>query len=726
MIALGILETIQNGIFWLLLKIDAIVYTFIDWIYQIILLLAKGNILQDNTIINEMINRLYVVVGVVVLFIVAYSLLRNMANPDEALKGKESPVKLISNVVISIVLIALIPSIFTFAMNFQNALLTQNTIGKIILGENYTHTDENGNPVVIESSENIIAAGGFEIASTVFQAFFQPNTMKEAENGSGNGYCTGKQSIDTENCIHLEVDGKDYSDWWEENVNKPKNFFAVSELSDLVVEDKINYTFLISTAAGIFVIFVLLSYAIDIAIRLVKLAIYQLIAPLPILARIVPKEDIKKVFSNWLKATISTYVEVFVRLAILFFCVLIIKIVTDNFGNIISIAKENWGAVNPIILLLAQALVIVGIIAFVKQAPGIIKDITGLDGGKYGKSLMRGIGMMGASLGGGATAAIRSAAGDHEKYGWNKSRGIKENLINKGKQGLRAGTAALGGINKGIWNGRKVEKFGDIPKTAGKTSSDILNKRADIEAARGYRAYYKNAINDKINDVEGWVTGSFEAKQKVLDEVNSFLKDAKAVKSTTEGLVRDKKYMFSMVGKGETPKVHQTSDGENIIIDENTSLSAVDSIIQSLKSTGKVEDAKLADQLNNEMQQRIKKIGQEMVAVSVDNSKAADFDDKYMMSTSKGIIGEALPTLSTTESQFKVINKRYKENSSLDAVKKFIDVTTERDNAGNVTKEGGLYTDNVSKLADQLEIQAAEIQQEIKLEQERRKTKEKK
>ena len=40
------------------------------------------------------------------MFILAYSLLRSLVNPDELTKGKKSPVSIIKNVIISIALIA--------------------------------------------------------------------------------------------------------------------------------------------------------------------------------------------------------------------------------------------------------------------------------------------------------------------------------------------------------------------------------------------------------------------------------------------------------------------------------------------------------------------------------------------------------------------------------------------------------------------------------------------
>lgn len=513
-IVTDILDTIQSGIFWLLLKLDAIVYTFIDWIYQIILMLADGDLLSNSNLVDELVNRLYLIIGVIILFLVAYSLLRSMVNPDEALKGKESPVKIVQNVIISVVLIAVIPYVFNFAMGFQTSLLQQNTIGRLILGEG---SGEN-------ASSSTIDDGGFNIAISVFQAFFQPNTSA--------GYCTGNASIDQNypDCEDLVAEigaYNNFEEWWANDVITSKNLFAISEANTLVAQNKISYTFIISTIAGAFVVFVLVSYCIDIAIRLVKLAVFQLIAPLPILARIVPNEQTKKIFSNWLKATISTYVEVFIRLGILFFAVFIIDLVVANFNTIFDTMGNNLGNVNPVLVLIAQALVILGIILFVKQLPGIIKDITGLDGGKYNVfgSAMRGFNTL-RSLPKIATQTWNNT-NDNPNHGkiWNNANKLKNALLSTGK---------------GVINNHEAEYkgIGDLNKNYEKITTDNLAERRRKEAIRKAKLNRKDRYKreaglkeqDRAAAIHEYFHGSTDTKaiEEKIKLANSVGKDIKS------------------------------------------------------------------------------------------------------------------------------------------------------------------------------------------------------
>lgn len=395
-------EIIQEGLLWVCLSLDSAVYSFISFIYQIILVLAGTNIFEDTSVIDGFVSRVYVIIGVVMLFLLAYSLLRALINPDEAFKGKNPPQKVILNVITSVVLIAFVPTIFSIAMGFQNSVLEQGTLAGIIMGSD-------------GASENAqtIQDGGFNIASGVFQAFFHPNTdyCQYFVNSMPNGENAG-ENPDSGNCTELMVldNSISYSEFWE-SLKTANSFSRLPSLNKDII-DKIEYTWLISTAVGVFVVIVLVSYCVDIAIRAIKLAAYQLIAPIPILARLLPNENGNKVFSNWVKACISTYLEVFIRLGILFFVVLIIAALQKNIGGLFSTFQTEAGFG---IGFLAWAFLIIGLIFFIKDFPNVIKEITGLDSGKYkmfgGIKNMLTAGAAGTSLVGGAIAGHSALAG---------------------------------------------------------------------------------------------------------------------------------------------------------------------------------------------------------------------------------------------------------------------------------------------------------------------------
>lgn len=561
-------DGIQNAIISILLFLDAIVYSFVSYVYQIFLVLANGSNILDNSIIDEFVQRLYLILGVVMLFILAYSLLKAMINPDEGLKKDTSPFKFVSSVITSVVLIALIPTIFNFAFDFQSAILKNNTIGRLILGPG-----SNGG----YDSATTISQGGYYMASTVLNSFLHTNSTSdetycetveqelvaegkmeiEGINGRNGVPCKPLEIEDSQNLISgffgtLEgvtalgsvlpgfniVTGaiSNFFGWvrgatankttygavWQ-TAKLQQSFFPLGTFSRAIVEGDVTYYWLISTAAGLFVLYVLLVYVIDMAVRLVKLAVFELMAPIAILARIMPNKKVKDIFNNWVKVTLSTFTEVFIRIALLFFAVMIIHVVVDNFGNIFTGILTSGAGARWDILLIAQCLLILGVFLFVKEAPQILKDL-GFDSGKYGKSLMKGVGMMAASLGGGATAAIRSAVNDKDKP-----------LHRRIGRALKAG---VGANARGLKNGYKTEKFGDIPKSAGKSSADTLKKRASVEDAGGWAKYMKLKGEGAKEKAKHWLSTEDDSRvQELAGKYDADLSSAQGVYKKTQAYI---------------------------------------------------------------------------------------------------------------------------------------------------------------------------------------------
>jgi hypothetical protein len=718
-------DTIVSFFFGVLLTLDALIYSLISWVYQIILVLCNADILSNNFEIDALVGRIYIILGVVILFLVAYSLLKSMVNPDEAMKGKKSPVTIVKDVIISVVLIAIVPTIFSFAMEFQQALLTRNTLGSIILG---TSSNISGEEV---SSSELIENGGMIIATGVLEAFLHPNysACQEVSGEAKKEYPSGY------NCDNVKIKSYEagvgdveipFREFWK-NMQENNNIFAIVELNnDALGDGKVTYYWIISTVAGVFVLFVLIQYCFDIAVRAVKLAVYELMAPIPILARIMPNEQGSKVFSNWLKATISTFVEVFIRLAILFFAVLIIKIVVQNFPSMLAPLFNGEGSWT--VALFAQMFLILGIILFVKQAPEIIKEITGLDGGKYGKSLMRGIGMVAAGFGGGATAAIRTMANDTDNK-WDKNKSFVRNMANKFKQAGKGGVAGANAFARGAWTGGRIGKYGEIPKAAGKAASGSLDARAKSQAAGGFLKYKASQVGDMYKDAKGWASGGFEAQQKMLEQLSSITKEADTIKTNTEGAVKDKKYVFSMKTNGDFEDI--TYSGGSFRIDDTTSLSAVESIVKTLQGTGDANDAKIADRLENDIQIRAKTIGKELTKVASGILSDADFErDNIVKGTSGdvstlkfGVRDKVGVEINQATQSFATLKDRIADNPTIATFKSVQD----KQAAGKVSSDlSAISMDQASDLSDAIKIQSATIQREIALEQERRKAKEKK
>jgi len=515
------IDGIVSFFYGILLSIDCIIYSFVSYVYQIFLVLAQGADIFDDKIINGFVNRLYIILGVVMLFIIAYSLLKNMVNPDEALKGKKSPINIIKDVIISVVLIAIIPTIFDFAFAFQNSLLINNTIGKIIVGDG-------GSAKTTDS----IRKGGYIMASGVFKAFLHAE----------HPYCDSKEQEirgvyeDGELCNTLYVDNSDstsYGDLWDEAYDST-TFWALARLGPSIVKGDVSYYFLIAPAAGVFVLFVLLSYCLDMALRLVKLAVYELIAPIPLFARMIPNDQAKKVFSNWVNATLSTFAEVFIRIAILYFSVMLISAATSSINDLFKPLVS--GSARFDLLLFAQALIIIGIVLFVKQAPEIIKEITGLDSGKFNvlKSAKQGFAAVAGGIAGGTPAAAVRAWEETGKDGSLKSIGNQFKRRQAAKEAELMGATRRDRLNN---RARGMLGFGTT-----KEAADY-----NLEHNRNLNGNYLTATNDtgsRILDIHGHEliadNATFELNEENIRKLNQAKAEYAIAKSEISEQARQK------------------------------------------------------------------------------------------------------------------------------------------------------------------------------------------
>lgn len=459
-----ILDGIASFFYYIFLLINSIVYSFISFAYQIFLVLANGGQIFDGTIVKEMVNRLYIILSVIAMFLIAYSLLKSMINPDEGLKGKKSPANFIKDILISVAAIALVPSIFGFAFDLQSSLLVNNTIGKIIVGP-------------ASGDADIIRDGGYGMSATVWQTFIRPQY-----NEDGKRYCDYGETEEANDCVDLIIDEdseKTYQDYWDD-AKERTSFWALTDFGKKIVSGDIQYLFIVDTIAGVVVLVMLLGFNLDMAVRVVKLAAFEIMAPIPLLARLLPGEQGKKVFNNWLKATISTFVEAFIYVAFLYFAVILIATVSTSLDNFFTSGNATNASV--MVKLFARCLIIIGIIIFTKQAPALLKEITGLDSGKY--SPLKSIAQL-ASLAAAPQAIARN---------WNAkdADGNKKTLGKRFRSALAGGLSATG---RAAWGANDVKNLKDAKANRKKAAEEAVKKRIARENAKKEKEQWRNAWN---------------------------------------------------------------------------------------------------------------------------------------------------------------------------------------------------------------------------------------
>lgn len=481
---------------FIFLLIDSVVYAIIGWAYDMFTIIAGARVL-DESALRDLADRIYIVIGVIALFIVAYALLQAIIDPDKASKGDTSLGKIIPNIAIAIVGIAIVPTIFNYAYDVQRMILCNNIIPKLLLDNSISY-DDNG----YYKSEK----SGAEIATLLFESFFYPknNDGGYANVSSEEGY------IQMLHDTHGDFTGGDLGQAYEDAKKGGWFWTTFSPFIDDIAKGNVGYLIIISTIAGGYCAYVLITYCFDAAIRAVKLAYLEILAPLPLLLMIVPGQ--KKIFQNWLKKTLSCFFEIFIRIFAIVFVAFIMRHLPDLIFNMSSMFNNGYGCLTDpgfITMLLIRALLINALFAFMKQAPKLVSDITGIDSKGFGIGL-KGKGILGdalGTLGGVAKGAATGALG----AGWSSAMNTKGGFKNKlAAFGAGAKYGAANGAKKGgnQFNAMRSQHYKDILHGKGKAGMfggqayiDSLADDTRKATEKEYTNYKKNKYeNDPIYD----------------------------------------------------------------------------------------------------------------------------------------------------------------------------------------------------------------------------------
>lgn len=468
------------------------IYHIAAWAFEVFLVLSTGQIL-DSEKYSLIIQNFYIVLGVVLLFFLSFSLLKGIVDPDDNKQGGSVIKTSIINLVTSVIMLALLPTIFGFLYDFQTSFITKyNVIGRFFgYGNLGTPTSTKDTDYICQMDNESIKQGAFQITNGVFTAFFNVNSEK----------CSTKvNSLESLKNCQNDVTPKDdilFITWSSSRpsfyetvgrVDRNGFFSSYIDFSTNVREGDISFNFILSLIAGLLLIYVGISYSLDMALRMVKLVFYQIIAPIPIFARVVPDGPLKGSFEKWLKIVLACYLEVYIRILSFYFVVYLCVAMLDSsyIGNIFL-------CFNPVVGLLTRAFLLMGMVMFMKQAPKLIGDATGLDTGNMKLGIREklkdgGFFTAGAAVGSSITSGVR-------------------NYINARKNGeskWKAFGSAIGGGAAGIYHGGKAgwkaASWSDMKSSTVKgaqAAADARDKRAAYKAVHpGKYGVLKGHIND--------------------------------------------------------------------------------------------------------------------------------------------------------------------------------------------------------------------------------------
>ena len=525
----------QNWFFDILRQIfgffDELVYGFFGTILQGIFDISE--LATNSKLFSGLYIRLYVVLGVFMAFKLTFSFFQYLVNPEQMVDKTKGAGKLFSRVFVMLfALMFLPPLLFSgFGSDGGGALIPRAqraflpVVPKIILGAD---VGNNVSDTVDYTTKSII--------KSTLRTFFHPaDGLSE--------FCNTRKLdlIQIENTDDFR--GKIIEDCEVEG--SQKRFLGFLWVYDVSKVYTYTYIPIISTVVGILLLLLLVSISIDLAKRCFKLVILEVIAPIPIMSLIDPAASKgESAFSKWSKNLISTFLDIFIKVAIVYLVIVFLDLITsaiDNGTELFTGMPNNATRKNYLIVLL-----IIGLIYFAKEAPKFIKESMGMKADKGGlfddvKSLAKTAGIVGG-IGLGATAGAARALGGNlgaagtalrNKHGL-AAAGALLNPVSALKGAIEGGAAGKKGAGK---NGNFV---GGLAKGWGSQAAGNAQRRSyAMEGSTAFgrgRAAVRNALTGTT--AGGADKEKIEANKAIGDEFKSFddwLGKKAAVQTLTNG-----------------------------------------------------------------------------------------------------------------------------------------------------------------------------------------------
>ena len=515
---------IRVGLRAILAALDGVIYWADAEIYDLVLNIAQAKVF-DATTIAEISSRVYQLLTLIMMFRLIFVSITYVINPDNMLDKSKGYGNIVKKMIITIGLIIITPWAFTQARNVQTIIFDDNVIEYFVFGQDYGNS----------------ASNGYEFMHIVGSLFVRPYKCDDPKCGvkSGNENDDKTCSINDVNVAIISDSGtlncpnndclnecgfgagaqKEYAlELKKAATSKGAKYDLIALMGLARYNDDgtkqffIKYTAVVSTLVGIFIAYMLIVICIDVAVRSVKLAFYEIIAPIPIVSYIGPKDGKDSMLGKWFTQTLKTYSDLFIRVAGLEIAIFFINTVVDNFGS--SPLTQNGIFVNLFLIL--------GALTFAKKLPDILKDL-GVNfetGGFNLKKKLQPIAPV-TSMATGAVGGAFSNFTESLKNGRNPVHALASaagGLVTGSARGLAAGMGDKNGL--GIKSGF----------TAGRISGQkITNRRGTTFGGRiGARiATATGALTeaDKM-DAEIKVHRDFIAKRQEMRDQTDFISDA--------------------------------------------------------------------------------------------------------------------------------------------------------------------------------------------------------
>lgn len=474
--------------------IDSFVYLIAKCAFHAFfqLIQVSSNITSSNIPeITYILNRVMVLVGVFALFKLAVMLINYLIEPSKIAKGQETGRKFVKNIIIAVILLVAAPTIFDTLNKVQKVvLIDSNVIPKLIYGPTYAD----------EATSDI----GDQIDKFVNGVWLQFFTPKDG------GGCSGS--------------GKSYCDAYNKVANGESSIASLASSYD-----HFDYIAIVPFIAGVMLIYYFGVFTLELAKRIFKLLVLQIISPIPIIMSIDPSQE--KRLATFGKTYIGLYLQVFIRVVTIYLAFVILSLI----GPMIDTLSDSTSQ------FFIKIILYIGVFQAVKEIPKLLEEVLGIKFGQmpgqsFGKTLAGIIGGTAGFVGGGIAGAVSGGVGGavagafsgmtNVAGGMAKANGNVGQSISAAVKGIKgshttgAKVAGAGGLGAFMVGG--VENFfggkGRDEATVKQYDDDIKARDKDIEKIKD-KMNTSNKGNEMRNNIENMMQTNYERTHGSLESI---------------------------------------------------------------------------------------------------------------------------------------------------------------------------------------------------------------
>lgn len=471
-------------------------YWLIAWLYELFMNISQVRILEDGDI-KPIYQRITMILAIIMVFYATFEAVKYVVQPDTFSDKEKGGSKLVLKMIMVVILIAFVPKIFSWSYDLQNAILKNQILEKVILGKETVDTNE----------------AGRYFSANILGMFYYPETEIFSE----------KELNEEANCDKVSCKGvvnlnigtlTQYGKLQYMQLGLTDGDEVDSGGSGDVFTYYIHFDGLFAVLVGAFVIYMLVLYCIDAGVRVAQLTFLQIIAPIPIIGYLAPQKD--GIFQKWTKQCITTYIDLFIRIAIIYFILLICQILSTAYSD--GTLLNNVAELSTTMKVFVYIALIMGLLLFAKKAPDMLKELFPKSGAASGNFGLKAGARVPAIAARGAGMAIGGAlAGAKGLIGGTANR-IKRNFQNR--------------------DSRKENKANYKQSKADHKTARQARRNFNRQARRGQ--YMIEDRDAKGNVIMRTATKDEIAKKK--QELNQDLKDRKIDRDSAKAAHQNTKY----------------------------------------------------------------------------------------------------------------------------------------------------------------------------------------